>query len=164
MRWLLYFFLLATAALWPLSYFSNLDLTKPVVFIAAYVGILTLGWMLSFFINRKIFNKILKLLSLIGFFFIESVKSNIWLSYDILTRKMHINPAIVAVPLDIETDFEINALASLITLTPGTLSIEVSEDRKTLYVHMMYVKNGDIEMAKKEIKNGFEKKIMELTK
>ena len=48
-------------------------------------------------------------------------------------------PGIVKIPLDLETDVEITLLASLITLTPGTLSLDVSKDKKVLYVHSMYV-------------------------
>ena len=38
-------------------------------------------------------------------------------------------------PLRVDRDFEITLLANLITLTPGTLSVDVSDDRKTLFVH-----------------------------
>jgi len=73
-------------------------------------------------------------------------------------------PAVVAVPLDAETDFEITLLANFITLTPGTLSIDVSKDRKTLYVHEVYVEGGDTDKVRNQIKNGFEKKILKITR
>jgi multicomponent Na+:H+ antiporter subunit E len=63
-------------------------------------------------------------------------------------------PAIVAIPLDIDSDGEITLLANMITLTPGTLSLDVSDDRRFLYVHGMHIK--DIEAFKQEIKGGFE--------
>ncbi|MNL15654.1 Na(+)/H(+) antiporter subunit E [compost metagenome] len=68
-------------------------------------------------------------------------------------------PGIFAYPLRLTTDFEITLLANLITLTPGTLSVDVSEDKTTLYVHAIDCSN--IEAAKNDIRNGFEKKIME---
>jgi multicomponent Na+:H+ antiporter subunit E len=163
MKWLIYYFLLVTVALWPLEHFTKIDLTEPLVFTASYLALLFLGWIISYFINRSYFFKIPKLVAFIGYFIIESIKSNLWVAYDILTPKWHLNPAIVSIPLDIKTDFEINTLASLITLTPGTLSLEVSDDRKILYVHMMYVRDDDVESARKDIKNGFEKRIIELT-
>jgi multicomponent Na+:H+ antiporter subunit E len=66
----------------------------------------------------------------------------------------------VAIPLDVETDVEITLLANLITLTPGTLSMDISDDRKVLYVHAMYV--DDPEALRAEIKNGFERRVLEM--
>jgi multicomponent Na+:H+ antiporter subunit E len=75
---------------------------------------------------------------------------------DIGTR---LTPGIVAFPLTVTRPAEITLLANLITLTPGTLSVDVSEDKTTLYVHAIDCSN--IEAAKNDIRNGFEKKIME---
>ena len=69
-------------------------------------------------------------------------------------------PGVVAIPLDAETDAEITLLANLITLTPGTLSLDVSDDRRVLYIHAMYV--DDVEELRRSIKDGFEKRVMEL--
>ena len=66
-------------------------------------------------------------------------------------------PGIVAVPLDLESDAGITLLACLVTLTPGTLSLDVSEDKKTLYVHAMRV--DDPEAFRREIKDGFERRV-----
>ena len=99
MKWLTYYILLVTVALWPLEHFTNIDLTEPLVFTAAYLAILILGWFISYFINRKYFFKIPKLVAFIGYFIIESIKSNLWVAYDILTPKWHLNPAIVSIPL-----------------------------------------------------------------
>ena len=51
-------------------------------------------------------------------------------------------------------------LANSITLTPGTLGLDVSEDRKTLYVHSMWVDDPD--EVRREIKQGFERRVLEL--
>jgi multicomponent Na+:H+ antiporter subunit E len=69
-------------------------------------------------------------------------------------------PAIVAVPLDLTSDFQITLLANLITLTPGTLSLDISDDKKILYVHGMYV--DDVDEFRRSIKQGFEKRVQEL--
>lgn len=71
-----------------------------------------------------------------------------------------LQPAIVAVPLRVKTDWEITILANLITLTPGTLSIDVSDDRTTLHVHVLTAK--DSEAVVRGIVNGFETKVMEV--
>ena len=69
-------------------------------------------------------------------------------------------PGVIGIPLDAETDLEITMLANVISLTPGTLSLDVSEDRKTLYIHAMYVENPDD--LRTEIKDGLEKRLLEL--
>ena len=72
---------------------------------------------------------------------------------------MDVKPGIFAFPLTVDRDFEITLLANLITLTPGTLSVDVSEDRKTLYVHALDC--SDPEAVKRSITEGFERRIME---
>ena len=65
-------------------------------------------------------------------------------------------------PLDANTDGEITLLANLITLTPGTLSFDLSKDRRTLYVHAMFVDSP--ESVRDTIKSGFERRLLELTR
>jgi multicomponent Na+:H+ antiporter subunit E len=71
-----------------------------------------------------------------------------------------LRPAIVAVPLTLDRDAEIALLANLITLTPGTLSLDVSPDRRTLYVHAMATAGPD--ELRREIRDGFERRILEV--
>lgn len=71
-----------------------------------------------------------------------------------------VRPAIVAVPLSVKSDAEITLLANLITLTPGTLSVDVSADKSVLYVHALCMDDRDAMIA--DIANGFEKKIREV--
>lgn len=100
-----------------------------------------------------------RVLSLVLLFFKELALSA-WKVAVMVTRpKLDVQPGIFAYPMTVTTDFEITLLANLITLTPGTLSVDVSPDRKVLYVHA--IDCSDIETAKNDIKNGFEKKIME---
>lgn len=70
-----------------------------------------------------------------------------------------LEPGFVAYPLTVDRDFEISMLANLITLTPGTLSVDVSDDRRTLYIHAIHV--PDPEALRTDIANGFERKILE---
>lgn len=95
-----------------------------------------------------------------GFFLWQLLLSNLRVAYDVITPRLYMQPGIVAVPLDAETDQEITLLANLITLTPGTLSLDVSEDRRTLYVHAMFVDSPD--RVRENIKNGFERRLLEL--
>jgi multicomponent Na+:H+ antiporter subunit E len=104
-----------------------------------------------------------KLLSVAGFiiFFLrELLVANLRVAHDVLTPRHHMTPGIVAVPLDLESDLQITFLSTLITLTPGTLSLHVSEDRRTLYVHAMYI--DDPEKLVRSIKEGFEQRVREI--
>ncbi len=95
------------------------------------------------------------------FFLYELVVSSLRVVHDVITPPIYSRPGIIALPLEVETDAEILLLASLITLTPGTLSLDVSDDRKTLFIHAMFI-DDDVETLKREIKEGFEAKIIEV--
>ena len=112
--------------------------------------------------SNKYLKKIPKIIDFIFYFLYELIIANIKVTVDILTPKHRMKPAIIAVPLTIDKNYEIVLLANLITLTPGTLSLDVSTDNKIIYIHSMYVDNP--EEFRKEIKNGFEKKLMEITR
>lgn len=71
-----------------------------------------------------------------------------------------LKPGIVAFPLKVKTDREVTLLANLITLTPGTLSVDVSEDRRFIYVHALSV--PDKAELIESIASGFEAKIIEV--
>jgi len=121
-------------------------------------------WLLMFFYNEAAFYKSRQIGILVLFYLKELVVASLRVAYEVLTSRHHMQPAVVAIPLDAKTDLEITLLANFITLTPGTLSIDVSEDRKTLYVHEVYVKAGDLDRVRKQIKGGFERKILKITR
>lgn len=106
------------------------------------------------------FVKVRQVLSFIGFFLWELVLANLRVAYDIVTPGYFMRPSVIAIPLDIKSDAEITLLANLITLTPGTLSLDVSTDRRTLYIHAVYVK--DLEKFRQSIKDGFERRVQEV--
>ncbi len=106
------------------------------------------------------FGKISRLIQFVAFFSVELVKSNIKVASDVLTKHNYMKPRIIAVPLDAKTDAEITLLANLISLTPGSLSLDVSNDKKVIYVHVMYAEDADA--AKREIKNGLERWVLKL--
>lgn len=100
-----------------------------------------------------------RVLSLLVLFLWELVKSSVRVAITVVSPDMNLKPAFFAFPLTVDRDFEITILANLITLTPGTLSVDVSNDRKTLYIHCL--DGSDIAGTRAEIANGFERKIME---
>lgn len=121
-------------------------------------------WLLMFFYNEAAFCKSRQIGILVLFYVKELVAASLRVAYEVLTPQDHMQPAIVAIPLEAKTDLEITLLANFITLTPGTLSIDISEDREILYVHEVYVKAGDTETVKNHIKAGFEQKILKITR
>lgn len=101
-----------------------------------------------------------KALGLLLYFLKELLLANAAVARSVLSPASALSPGIVAVPLDLTSDAGIATLANLITLTPGTLSIDVSEDRRTLYVHALHV--GDPEAFRREVKGGFERRVKEV--
>lgn len=100
-----------------------------------------------------------RIVSLILLFVVELAKSAWKVAILVVSPKLDVKPGIFAYPLTVKSDWEITLLANLITLTPGTLSVDVSEDRSTLYIHG--IDCSDVEATRRDIAEGFEKKIME---
>lgn len=106
------------------------------------------------------FQKTLQSIRFILFFTKELIVSSWRVATDVIKPLPRMRPGVIGIPLDAETDLEITLLANVISLTPGTLSLEVSKDRKILYIHAMYVLNPDD--LRKEIKEGLEHRLLEL--
>lgn len=158
-----FFHIVLSAAGWYLIIlFFSASMDYVLVTILSFIASFVVLWLLSYLFNRKYFNRIINIFYLIVYFIKEFIKANLKLSYEILSIRIHLEPAVVAVPLDVKADLGIMILANLITLTPGTLSLEVSDDRKYLYVHTLYLEGG-IEQFKNKIKKGFEQKIIAIT-
>jgi len=125
-------------------------------------GNLLFGFILGFFslwlvrdrVDRRNFFRPVRILRLIWVFLKELGLSSYRVARDTLSPKMTFQPAVIAMPLDLKQDAEIMLLANLISLTPGTLSVDVSSDKSTLYIHAMDVDDPD-ELCR-EIKDGFE--------
>jgi multicomponent Na+:H+ antiporter subunit E len=121
---------------------------------------------LALWLGRDVFGsgqytaKVVKLLSFLAFFLWELLLANLRVAYDVLTPTHHMRPGIIALPLDAKTDGEIVLLANLISLTPGTLSLDISADRSVLYVHTMYM--DDPEREKRLLKSGMERRLLEV--
>lgn len=135
---------------------------KPVSFLAGFLFSYLILWMLrgALFPETTYFSKMRQAIGFLFFFVKELFMANLKVAHDVLTVKHHMRPGIVAIPLDAQTDAEITTLANLITLTPGTLSLDISSDRKVLYVHCMYL--YDTREFRRSIKDGFEKRVLEL--
>jgi multicomponent Na+:H+ antiporter subunit E len=98
--------------------------------------------------------------SFVVFYLREVVMANVRVAIDVVTPAHRARPGVIAVPLEAETDAEITILANLITMTPGSLTLDVSEDRRVLYVHAMYVGNPD--EYRRDLKENLERRVLEL--
>jgi multicomponent Na+:H+ antiporter subunit E len=94
---------------------------------------------------------------LAGFFIWELMLANVRVALDVLRPRTAIRPAVVAIPLDVTSDGEILLLSMLINITPGSVTIDLSDDRRTLYVHVMHMTSA--EASRREIKEGFERRV-----
>ncbi|MFO1445355.1 Na+/H+ antiporter subunit E [Bacillus sp. Bva_UNVM-123] len=135
----------------------------PLTFMVGYFfGLVILFSFRRFFQTRFYIWKVFAVLNL-GFIFIkELILSNISVLKVILKPKLEIKPGIFALPTVLEKEWEVTILANLITLTPGTLVVDVSEDNKILYIHAIDI--DDAEDAINSIKGTFEKAIMEVSR
>jgi len=131
------------------------------VFLAGFgLGYAALWLSKPLYQNTHYFVTLPKTINLVAYFLKELVISNLRVLWDVITPRQINRPGIIGVPLTAETDLEIFVVANLISLTPGTLSVDLSADRKTLFVHVMFL--DDVEKAKEGIKNGLERRILEV--
>ena len=126
-----------------------------------------LGFVVLFFTRRMIGSsdygrRLLQALRLVLYFLWELFLSNLRVASDVLRPKLRLRPGVIAIPLDAHTDAEIVLLANLITVTPGSLSLDVSADRQTLYLHVMHF--DDPEAVRRKVKDGFERRILAVTR
>ena len=97
----------------------------------------------------------IKIIWLLIVFFIELFKSNLRVAKDVLTPRLTFYSAFLKIPLNLKENFQKVFYANLITLTPGTLTIDISRDRNFILIHVMNV--SDPAQLKKDLANSFER-------
>jgi len=117
-------------------------------------------WLLRGQFQSKYFLRTHRVISLLLTFIYELIVSSLTVARDVLSPRMDFKPGIVAIPLDAEDDFHIMLFANLITLTPGTMSVDVSDDKSTLYVHAMRLEDDPSALVA-DMKETFEARIVE---
>lgn len=120
-----------------------------------------------FFLRRAFYDKLFtnRIFAVIRFgviFLIELIKANLTVIRIVYLKnlKSKLKPGFLELPLTVQSDFGITLLADAITLTPGTLSVDISPDKKFLYVHFLHVEDSG--QAKADIKNILEKPILDI--
>ncbi|MBU1997885.1 MAG: Na+/H+ antiporter subunit E [Candidatus Omnitrophota bacterium] len=91
------------------------------------------------------------------FFLWECVKANIDVALRVMNPRLPINPGIVKVKTTLKSDTGLTFLANSITLTPGTLCVDIDEEKGYLYIHWIDVRSQDINKATELIVKRFEK-------
>lgn len=112
--------------------------------------------------DRKYFKRVPLAIGFVLYFFYELVKANLQVAVDVIKPRLYIKPGIISYPMTVTSNFEITLLVNVISLTPGTLIIDISNDRKVLYIHAMFIR--DREEFIRSIKNGFEKRILAISR
>lgn len=125
-----------------------------------FIGYLVLGVMQRQVpVLRGYTRRLPKLIRFIFFFVKELVTANLTVAFDIITPVWHMKPGVIALPLDAKTEVEITMVANFISMTPGTLSLDVSDDRRVLYIHAMFL---DDEQELRENLKYMERRVLEI--
>lgn len=132
---------------------------------ANFVFGLVLSFLILWLMARKgkdtrYFLRVPKIIAFMFYYLFQMIKANLQVAYDVVTPHYFMRPGIVGLPLDAKTDFEITMLSNMISLTPGTLVVDLSSDRKTMYVHVMYMKSREDFI--KTTKGGLERRLLEI--
>jgi len=120
----------------------------------------------SLLFGRYFYTKLFKFLQPVRYFWLiiyililiwECIKANIDVAYRVLHPAMPIKPGIVKVKLNLQSDFARAMLANSITMTPGTITVDIIDD--FIYVHWIYVSSENPEEYSRKITGRFEKYI-----
>lgn len=142
--------------------FLSSSMTVTTFGIGYLIGFILLLMMRRFFTERLYIGRLWAAIKLTLMFIRELILSNLSVLFLVIRPKLVLQPRIFALSTDLNKDWEITLLSSLITLTPGTIVVYVSDDQNTLYIHA--IDAGDVEEAIHSIKNSFEKAIREVSR
>jgi multicomponent Na+:H+ antiporter subunit E len=128
------------------------------------VGILVCGFVAfitgDLFVKRphkfKHISRYLWFLYYIPLFIWACIKANLDVAYRVTHPDLPINPGIVKVRTSLKSDTGLTFLANSITLTPGTMSVDIDQENSLLYIHWIDVKDKDIQKATEIIVKNFE--------
>lgn len=108
----------------------------------------------------KILSKLYYFSEFFAVYLWELTKSNFIVAFESLRFEFTMKPGFIKIPLDCQSEDEILLLANLLTMTPGTVTVDLSDDRKTLYAHVLFVNDAD--QVRTELKSVFERRVQRL--
>ena len=138
------------------------DFSTPSLLLGIIVAFLAIAILRRSFLRPVRWGKLRAVLALAFSFIVELLVSAFRVAKIVLTPNLDaaLRPAIIAFPLSLQTPGEIATLANLITLTPGTLSVDVSEDQSILYIHALNFTTAEDFIA--DLQQGFERQVREV--
>lgn len=118
-------------------------------------------WYLQPLIGRSMYyTKVVQATRFLAFFIKELIMANLRVAWHVVTPSSFFKPGIIAVPLEPQSDFEVTLLANILTLTPGSFSVDISSDRRVLFVHVMDIEDAD--RTRQKLKDQYEKPLLEV--
>ena len=142
--------------------FLSANLTVNGFLIGFILGAVSLIIMRRFFTGRLYLERIWSIIKLICLFFKELILANIAVLKVVLKPKLDMHPAFFKYETSLTQEWEITLLSSLITLTPGTVVVHISDDNKYLFIHA--IDAADVDETIASIRDSFEKAILEVSR
>ena len=124
------------------------------------VGYLVLYLTRSLQGETRYFDRLHGGIGLAVYFLYDLVVSSFRVAWDVITPPINARPGLITMPLEAKGDAAIMLTANLISLTPGTLSVDITDDRRSLIIHAMFAEDPD--QVRRELKNGIERRIVEV--
>jgi multicomponent Na+:H+ antiporter subunit E len=87
----------------------------------------------------RIFRRTYYFILFLAFYLVKLITANLYIAYDILTPRMRLNPGMIEVEIKLASNFGILLFSNLLSMTPGTLSMDLDRERNVLRVHLMYM-------------------------
>ncbi|MEK6492885.1 Na+/H+ antiporter subunit E [Myroides odoratimimus] len=110
--------------------------------------------------DKEYFYRVPKIMIFILYFLYDMMEANLRVAIDVMTPNYHTTPGIIKYNLDAKTDFEITMLTNIIALTPGTMVIDIADDKSYVHIHTMYLR--DKHKFIKNMKERTETKLLEI--
>ncbi|WP_339157719.1 Na+/H+ antiporter subunit E [Paenibacillus sp. FSL W8-0186] len=142
--------------------FLNNNWSASGLIVGYMIGLALIGLFGRFWPQGFYMRKVWAMIKLLVLFIKELFKSSFVVIGQVLSPKLNIRPGIFAYKTELTGDWEVTILANLITLTPGTLTLDVSREGSTLYIHAMDI--DDVDKLCSDIRSTFEKAILEVTR
>lgn len=136
------------------------EFSLPGLIVGFFFGYILLWFVQPLMGGSSYFDKTRQITKFLLFFIKEVVRANLRVAWHVVTPSSFFKPGIIALPLEPQSDFEATLLANVLTLTPGSFSVDLSTDRRVLYVHVMDVE--DAEQTRGQLKEQYEKPLLEV--
>jgi len=124
-----------------------------------------LGWSIPLLVKDFLFEvprlrRPLRLLGYLGRVLADIVVANLHVAKLVLGPKSRLRPAFIEIPMALENEFLLTVLTSIVSLTPGTVSASLSQDRRTLLVHALDA--ADPAALAEQVKRRYEAPLLEI--